>query len=408
MINKKRWSKKHTKIATSIAVVLIIIIIAILYFLSPNAKLKRLGYSKYDIDLINENVSEKNIKEIINHEYVAVVANFINDDNYAEKNIIRYIDYYIKNNKVKLKDIVHIVNGNADNYDYSDFLLDCVVDENYVYLNVDRYINYHNEYENAPARETIILVNSEIEKPYTDKLGAIINEGYFIVNNTERYINYADSHPKTSSANVVAIVNSSTDRNQYTVNNNVDFSKGNNILVNKYYKLSSSYNNPVAKDVPSEISDGNIKLEAQTLSAIEELIDNARDNGYNIVVKRGYLNYTELSNLYYSYSRNNGEWYADSYLGKAGYSEYQTGFAVALAVRGDSIENFGTTAAFRWVQANAHKYGFILRYPKGKEYLTGYAYMPFHFRYVGKETANQIKESGLTFDEYYAYYIENH
>ena len=233
MINKKRWSKKHTKIATSIAVVLIIIIIAILYFLSPNAKLKRLGYSKYDIDLINENVSEKNIKEIINHEYVAVVANFINDDNYAEKNIIRYIDYYIKNNKVKLKDIVHIVNGNADNYDYSDFLLDCVVDENYVYLNVDRYINYHNEYENAPARETIILVNSEIEKPYTDKLGAIINEGYFIVNNTERYINYADSHPKTSSANVVAIVNSSTDRNQYTVNNNVDFSKGNNILVNK-------------------------------------------------------------------------------------------------------------------------------------------------------------------------------
>ena len=59
-----------------------------------------------------------------------------------------------------------------------------------------------------------------------------------------------------------------------------------------------------------------------------------------------------------------------------------------------------------WLQKHAHEYGFILRYPKGKEYITGYDYESWHYRYVGKDVAKSIKEKGITFDEYYAYYVE--
>ena len=71
------------------------------------------------------------------------------------------------------------------------------------------------------------------------------------------------------------------------------------------------------------------------------------------------------------------------------------------------MDNFENTNEFKWLNNNAYKYGFILRYPKGKESITGYAYESWHYRYVGIDVAKQIHEEDITFDEYYAYYIEN-
>lgn len=354
MINKKRWSKKHTKITVAIGLVLVIVIIIVGYFLSPSTKLKKKGYSKYDISTINENVSKGHINKIIDMKYVPVIASIIEDPNYNEANIIKYMEYYLKHKKVTLKNVVIIVNANADDYDYSEFLVDCVQDKYYMYVNIDRYITYHEQYENAPAHDTIILVNSEIDKVYTEKLGSIINEDYFIVDNTERYINYSDNHPQASSKDIVSIVNSFTDYQQYSVNNPVDFTKGFGVLVNKYHKLNSSFNNSVAVTLTNDYAEGTIKLDPTVATSLMEMLDVARENGYDVVVKRGYLNNTELTNLYYAISKSNGEWYADSYLGKPGYNEYQTGYAVGLAVRGDSMENFGNTAAFKWISENAY------------------------------------------------------
>ena len=70
------------------------------------------------------------------------------------------------------------------------------------------------------------------------------------------------------------------------------------------------------------------------------------------------------------------------------------------------MNEFENTEEFKWLQNNAYKYGFILRYPKGKENITGYEYESWHYRYVGEEVAEEIHNLDITFDEYYAYYLD--
>ena len=91
---------------------------------------------------------------------------------------------------------------------------------------------------------------------------------------------------------------------------------------------------------------------------------------------------------------------------RAGYSEHQTGLALDIVTYGASMDTFENTDEFKWLSDNAYKYGFILRYPKGKEKLTGYSYESWHYRYVGKDVAKKIHDLDITYDEYYAYYIE--
>ena len=80
--------------------------------------------------------------------------------------------------------------------------------------------------------------------------------------------------------------------------------------------------------------------------------------------------------------------------------------AVDIQTYGSNAKTFEEFDEFKWLQDNAHKYGFILRYPKDKEYLTGYEYESWHYRYVGVEVATYIYENNITFDEYYAYFVE--
>ena len=93
---------------------------------------------------------------------------------------------------------------------------------------------------------------------------------------------------------------------------------------------------------------------------------------------------------------------ADTYSARAGTSEHQTGLATDVNSVSTSFEN---SSAFKWLEKNSYKYGFILRYPKGKEHITGYMYEPWHYRYVGSEVAKVIKEKNITYEEYYATYI---
>ena len=107
--------------------------------------------------------------------------------------------------------------------------------------------------------------------------------------------------------------------------------------------------------------------------------------------------------MYYSnYVKTYGQAAADTFSAKPGHSEHQTGLAVDLTTADQycRLERcFGDTAAGKWLAANTPAYGFILRYPDGKEAATGYTYEPWHFRYVGPEFAKALVESGLTLDE---------
>ena len=132
-----------------------------------------------------------------------------------------------------------------------------------------------------------------------------------------------------------------------------------------------------------------------------EMWDAAKKEGLSMMVVSAYRTEDYQRNLYNNNVRTSGKVYADNYSARAGHSEHQTGLAIDL---GSTYTSFEYSAEFRWLQNHAHEYGFILRYPKGKEWITGYAYEPWHYRYVGTDVAKIIYEEGITFEEYYVKY----
>ena len=125
----------------------------------------------------------------------------------------------------------------------------------------------------------------------------------------------------------------------------------------------------------------------------------------NIIIKNAsaFRSYDYQVNLYNKYVEKDGKKAADTYSARPGFSEHQTGLCTDI----NQIDSgFEQTDAFKWLEKNAHKYGFIIRFPKDKEDITGYQYESWHWRYVGKKAAKIIKDENITFEEYYAYYIE--
>ena len=137
------------------------------------------------------------------------------------------------------------------------------------------------------------------------------------------------------------------------------------------------------------------------------VLNDAKKEGHTIVINSSYRDYESQEDIWETRKSLYGTKKADEYAARPGYSEHQTGYAVDVADFNDVNDKFGNTKSYIWMKENAHKYGFILRYPKDKEDITGYSYEPWHYRYVGKEIASKIYNENITFDEYYAYYIDN-
>ena len=107
--------------------------------------------------------------------------------------------------------------------------------------------------------------------------------------------------------------------------------------------------------------------------------------------------------MYNNYVAQDGKEAADTYSAEPGHSEHQTGLAIDVGSYDSAVllqTSFEYTSEFQWLKDVAHEYGFIIRYMKGKEDITGYMYEPWHLRYLGKPTAEKVYESGLTLEEY--------
>ncbi len=126
----------------------------------------------------------------------------------------------------------------------------------------------------------------------------------------------------------------------------------------------------------------------------------ASAQGLSLWIASGYRSYTYQNGLYQSYVNRNGKAAADTFSARPGHSEHQTGYAFDLNT---VSEAFANTKEGKWVNENASKYGFILRYPKGKDGETGYKYEPWHFRYVGTDLAEKLYNGGnwITVEDYF-------
>lgn len=156
------------------------------------------------------------------------------------------------------------------------------------------------------------------------------------------------------------------------------------LLVNKDYGLPPTFGNG---DDPT------------ALAKLQQLQRDAQAQGINISNSySGYRSYQYQTQLYNNYVNQHGEEAANTFSAKPGFSEHQTGLTFDLKdFNGQLVEDPITS---QWIKDNCAKYGFILRYPEGKEDITGYIYEPWHLRYVGEEVANQIMNNNTTLEQY--------
>ena len=161
------------------------------------------------------------------------------------------------------------------------------------------------------------------------------------------------------------------------------------MIANKKYPLPKDY-------APGE--------DPETRKAFEKMAADAKKAGFELTAFSTYRSYEYQETLYSNYVAKDGKENADRYSARPGYSEHQTGLAMDIGEVGREdlwlTEEFGETPAGQWLFENAVNYGFILRFPKGKENITGYMYESWHYRYLGKDLAKKVKDSGLTLEEY--------
>lgn len=172
------------------------------------------------------------------------------------------------------------------------------------------------------------------------------------------------------------------------------------VLVNKNNQLSSSYIPTDLETISNQYANDGKKLRKEAKNAFESLSRDAFILGYRIVAVSAYRDYFYQKDLFEHYVKEKGLDYALTCSSKPGHSEHQTGLAVDVEGSNRDYDHFEESDEFIWMKENAHHYGFIMRYPKGKEFITGFKYEPWHYRYVGKEIATYIYENNLTLEEY--------
>ena len=179
------------------------------------------------------------------------------------------------------------------------------------------------------------------------------------------------------------------------------------ILVNKTSALPSDYEpsdltRPDVKYAPG-VAESRKQMRPAAARALEELFKAAADDGIELLDISGYRSYWTQNDLYKRRLKETSLEYVSVYVAKPGQSEHQTGLAMDLGCTGytDLTERFAETPAYAWLSEHAHEYGFIIRYPKDGTAETGYAYEPWHIRYLG-DLAEDVYESGLTLEAWYA------
>ena len=234
------------------------------------------------------------------------------------------------------------------------------------------------------------LINSRQDIIKKDKENVVIESREVLLSNTEK----ESLESKIQESNYMEIQRlESILNNQYFILVNRENRLSENYVPNNLIEIKSRFLNYAEDD----------NLESTASEALNRMFNAAMEEGISLVGVSGYRSYDMQRRLYDTRMVREGEVQTRSYTAEAGASEHQTGLAIDILSDEYSVldEGFENTRAFKWLNENCYKYGFILRYLKGKEDITGYSYEPWHFRYIGnEEAAMEIMNRGLTFEEY--------
>ena len=336
-----------------ITVLLVLIICGCSDRISLENELRALGYNEKDINLIIE-FNRNDVKPLYesNNTYL---LNIIKDERFDANNVAEYSKHYKEVNSDLLFDLVN--NGYTKKNNWN--IIKSIVNNNhFIYDNLDLYIEYSSTIKDISRLISYVNVGA-YKKPYSDIELADLSNEMIVIANKWHYLG--------------------------------DYEPSNLITIDKKYGLAKH----------------DQQLKQETYDAFIKMYDAAKKDKVNIYITSAYRSYSYQIKIYCDYLKSDPLEIVDTYSSRPGYSDHQTGLACDILSNGFNFDSFEESEAYKWLIENADKYGFILRFPKDKEDVTGYMYESWHYRYVGEEIAKYIKENKLTYEEYYAYFIEN-
>lgn len=360
---KKRRLKLKKEVWLALAGVVAVLLLILVPRAVDNSKLKKLGYKKDEIAAIRE---QKLTRTLLDNEW--------------------YSPYLAQSIKA----------GTLD----TDYL------ELYTVVSPERGL----------AAKDFLLYNRLLDKGYVDKqlLNLFKNLKYWEMTpllvfdyqyDETMYINDCTNHRETNSENNFVL-----DGNYYTFYENtlpVDDANNVNMLVNKTYYLDGSYVPPQLTDLSIQYAATDRQLAQVAADGLADWCNAGRNVGVTFYATSAYRSYESQETLYRNYVGVYGEAQTDLLSARPGFSEHQTGYTVDIAAtHEDDIDEFKDTLAYRWTSINSPDYGWILRYPAGKECITGYEFESWHYRYLGVDLARAVYASGMTYDEFYCLYLK--
>ena len=257
-------------------------------------------------------------------------------------------------------------------------------------------------------RKGEIILDDYNKDYYSDEVAQISYLPFFRCDKKDQYTIYKQKHPYTLWVDVITYVNIGLDQEFYQGIHRVENPESLTVLVNKYRQLGEDYIPADLEKINPLFNPYGLMLRHEARVAFEKMCNDALEQGVHLEAISTFRSFyyqwkVYLNNITPYMSLEEYQPSRDRVSARPGHSEHQTGLAVDINELEQSFEH---TLAGKWLVANAQSYGFILRYPKGKEEITGYDYEPWHFRYVGKDLAEAIYDSSLTYDEFYSRYME--
>lgn len=276
--------------------------------------------------------------------------------------------------------------------------------DEYIYKEDLLHLGYNlNDIEIIQNKISSIDVKEYFLKEKYNNVSSYINALNFIPKNISRYVDYYNKNQNMTYDNIILNVNMNLDYDFYTNVNTLHNYLDITTLVNKYNKLPDNYEIDDLVTLDNEYSKKGEKVREVIYNDLKKMFDEAKKDNINLNVISGFRTNEKQDTLFNNSIKKNGLDHALIYSAKPGYSEHQLGLAIDI----NSVEeSFKNTNEYKWLKNNSYKYGFIERYPEGKEKITGFGYEPWHYRYLGVDVATKIFTENITYEEYVAKFLK--
>ena len=363
---------KALKVFKVLGVILCLLLGIFLFYLKQINDLTKLGYSRDASNKILFSYKKDYVMSIGKNK---TLNEAFESKDYKEENI----DVYRRVKYVDHKDLIKNINKAIKvGYKYND-------------INI---IFSHGDNESVKR-----FLNREKVK-YLEEFFSI---DFAKLDNYDRYLKYEEETGEDEDF-AVLYINLNLDKPDYEDAIKVD-KFAIDMVVNKHRYLDENFEPNDLMEIPIEYaSEEGMKTSRIAFNAYREMSNAASKEGYGIVINSAYRSYQDQIDISNYYLKWYGQSYVDKYVAKPGYSEHQTGLAYDIGSKSTNV--FANSKEYQWMKDNAYKYGFIERFTQKYENLTGFRKEPWHYRYVGKDIAKYIHDNNISFEEYYAVYLD--